>query len=155
MRLRATRGLGAVLADDFTLPNVDGTSVRLSDLLGRSLLTGAVVDVAEVANDRRMDNPRFHAENFERNRDMATFVEAMAKRKRCTPAQVALAWLLAQRDDIIAIPGTKHIERIDDNLGALDVQLSTNERQALADAFPPGAAAGTHYPAGGMKGVYI
>ena len=83
MRLRATRGLGAVLVPDLTLPNVDGTRVRLSDLLGRSLLTGAVVDVAEVANDRHKDHPRFHAGNFERNRDMATFVEAMAKRKRC------------------------------------------------------------------------
>lgn len=58
-------------------------------------------------------------------------------------------------DDIIAIPGTKRIERIDDNLGALDVQLSAEERQALADAFPPGAAAGTRYPAGGMKGVNL
>lgn len=123
--------------------------------LGRSLLTGAVVDVAEVANDRRKDHPRFHAANFERNRDMATFVEAMARIKRCTPAQLALAWVLAQGDDIVAIPGTKHIERIDDNLGALDVQLSAEEKWELADAFPPGAAAGTRYPAGGMKGVYI
>ena len=123
--------------------------------LGRSLLTGAVVDVAEVANDRRKDHPRFHAANFERNRDMATFVEAMARKKRCTPAQLALAWVLAQGDDIVAIPGTKHIERIDDNLGALDVQLSAKEKWELADAFPPGAAAGTRYPAGGMKGVYI
>jgi aryl-alcohol dehydrogenase-like predicted oxidoreductase len=123
--------------------------------LGRSLLTGAVHDVSEVANDRRKDHPRFHAGNFERNRDMAAFVEAMAKQKRCTPAQLALAWLLAQGDDIVAIPGTKRIERIDENLGALDVKLSAAELQALSDAFPPGAAAGTRYPAGGMKGVYI
>ena len=122
--------------------------------LGRSLLTG-VHDVAEVANDRRKDHPRFHAGNFEHNRDMAAFVEAMAKQKRCTPAQLALAWLLAQGDDVIAIPGTKRVERIDENLGALNVKLSAAEIQALADAFPPGAAAGTRYPAGGMKGVYI
>ena len=123
--------------------------------LGRSLLTGAVHDVSEVANDRRKDHPRFHAGNFERNRDMAAFVEAMAKQKRCTPAQLALAWLLAQGDDIVAIPGTKRVGRIDENLGALDVKLSATELQALSDAFPPGAAAGTRYPAGGMKGVYI
>jgi aryl-alcohol dehydrogenase-like predicted oxidoreductase len=123
--------------------------------LGRSLLTGAVHDVTEVANDRRRDHPRFHAGNFEHNRDMAAFVEAMAKQKQCTPAQLALAWLLAQGDDIFAIPGTKRAARIDENLGALDVQLSAAEVQALSDAFPPGAAAGTRYPAGGMKGVYI
>jgi aryl-alcohol dehydrogenase-like predicted oxidoreductase len=123
--------------------------------LGRSLLTGAVHDVAEVANDRRKDHPRFHAGNFEHNRDMAAVAEAMAKKKHCTPAQLALAWLLAQGDDIVAIPGTKRVERIDENLGALDVKLSTAELQALSDAFPPGAAAGTRYPAGGMKGVYI
>ena len=123
--------------------------------LGRSLLTGTVNDPAEFANDRRKDHPRFHAGNFEHNRDMAGVVVAMAKKKRCTPAQLALAWLLAQGDDIVAIPGTKRTERIDENLGALEVKLSKAEVQALSDAFPPGAAAGTRYPAGGMKGVYI
>lgn len=123
--------------------------------LGRSLLTGSVLNVAEVANDRRKDHPRFHAGNFEHNRDMIAFVEAMAKQKRCTAAQLALAWLLAQGDDIVAIPGTKRVERIDDNLGALEVELSAAETLALAAAFPPGAAAGTRYPAGGMKGVNI
>lgn len=123
--------------------------------LGRSLLTGAVHDVAEVANDRRKDHPRFHAGNFERNRDMVAAIEAMAKKKRCTPAQLALAWMLAQGDDIVAIPGTKRSARVDENLGALDVTLSAADVQALSNAFPPGAAAGTCYPAGGMKGVYI
>ena len=123
--------------------------------LGRSLLTGAVHDVAEVANDRRKDHPRFHPGNFERNRDMAASVETMAKQKHCTPAQLALAWLLAQGNDVVAIPGTKRSERIDENLGALDVTLTAAEVQALSDAFPPGAAAGTRYPAGGMKGVNI
>jgi aryl-alcohol dehydrogenase-like predicted oxidoreductase len=123
--------------------------------LGRSLLTGAVHDVAEVANDRRKDHPRFHAGNFERNRDLAAGIEAMAKTKRCAPAQLALAWLLAQGEDIVAIPGTKRSARVDENLGALDVTLSAADVQALSNAFPPGAAAGTRYPAGGMKGVYI
>ena len=123
--------------------------------LGRSLLTGAVHDASEVANDRRKDHPRFHAENFARNRDLVAGIESMAKVKGCTPGQLALAWLLAQGDDIIAIPGTKRMLRVDENLGALDVKLSAAEVASLAHAFPVGAAAGTRYPAGGMKGVYI
>ena len=123
--------------------------------LGRSLLTGAVHTAAEVASDRRRDHPRFQAGNFERNRDLVAAVVAMARKKNCTPGQLALAWLLAQGADIVAIPGTKRAARVDDNLGALDVTLSAAEAQALSAAFPRGAAAGTRYPAGGMKGVYI
>ncbi len=123
--------------------------------LGRSLLTGAVHTAAEVANDRRRDHPRFQAGNFERNRDLVAGIEAMARKKNCTPSQLALAWLLAQGADIVAIPGTKRAARVDDNLGALDVTLSAAEVQALSAAFPRGATAGTRYPAGGMKGVYI
>ena len=77
------------------------------------------------------------------------------RKKGCAPAQLALAWLLAQGEDIVAIPGTKKSARIDENLGALDVNLTAAEVQMLSAAFPPGAAAGTRYPAGGMKGVYI
>ncbi|MEP6703011.1 MAG: aldo/keto reductase [Betaproteobacteria bacterium] len=123
--------------------------------LGRSLLTGAVHDLTEVANDRRKDHPRFQAGNFERNRDAVAPIEAMAKAKQCTPAQLALAWVLAQGQDIVAIPGTKRTTRVDENLGALDVTLSAADVLALSNAFPPGVAAGTRYPAGGMKGVYI
>ncbi len=123
--------------------------------LGRSLLTGAVHDIAEVANDRRRDHPRFHAGNFERNRALVAGIEAMARAKRCTPAQLALAWLLAQGEDVVAIPGTKRSARVDENLGALGVSLSAADVQALSQAFPRGAAAGTRYPAGGMKGVQI
>ena len=123
--------------------------------LGRSLLTGAVQDMAEVANDRRKDHPRFHAGNFERNRDLVAGIESIARKKGCTPGQLALAWLLAQGDDIVAIPGTKRTSRVDENLGALNVTLSAAEVESLSHAFPRGAAAGTRYPAGGMKGVYI
>lgn len=123
--------------------------------LGRSLLTGGVNDPAEFANDRRKDHPRFHAGNFERNRERVAGIEAMAKTKHCAPAQLALAWLLAQGEDIVAIPGTKRSARIDENLGALEVTLSAAQAQALANMFPRGAAAGTRYPAGGMKGVNI
>ncbi len=123
--------------------------------LGRSLLTGAVQDAAEFANDRRKDHPRFAAGNFERNRDLVAGIVALAKTKGCTPGQLALAWLLAQGDDIVAIPGTKRTARVDENLGALKVTLSAAEVESLSHAFPRGAAAGTRYPAGGMKGVYI
>ena len=123
--------------------------------LGRSLLTGAVQEMADVANDRRKDHPRFHAGNFERNRDLVAGIVAMAKKKGCTAGQLALAWLLAQGDDIVAIPGTKQTTRVDENLGALKVTLSAAEVESLSHAFPRGAAAGTRYPAGGMKGVYI
>lgn len=123
--------------------------------LGRSLLTGAVQDMAEVANDRRKDHPRFQAGNFERNRDLVAGITALAKNKGCTSGQLALAWLLAQGDDIVAIPGTKRTTRVDENLGALKVTLSAAEVESLSHAFPRGAAAGTRYPAGGMKGVYI
>ena len=79
----------------------------------------------------------------------------MAGAKGCTPAQVALAWVLAQGDDIIPIPGTKQVARVDENLGALKVSLTKDDVERLSAAFPKGAAAGTRYPAGGMKGVYL
>jgi aryl-alcohol dehydrogenase-like predicted oxidoreductase len=123
--------------------------------LGRSLLTGAVQSRADVAGDRRSDHPRFSDENFARNRELVRQIEALADQKQCKPAQVALAWVLAQGQDIIPIPGTKSGSRVDENLGALKVQLSAAEVERLSSAFPKGAAAGTRYPAGGMKGVYI
>jgi aryl-alcohol dehydrogenase-like predicted oxidoreductase len=123
--------------------------------LGRSMLTGRVQSAEQVANDRRKDHPRFQGDNFERNRALAAQLDGMAKAKGCRSGQIALAWLLAQGDDIVPIPGTKQLGRIDENLGALDVRLSTDDLAALSDAFPPGAASGTRYPAGSMKGVYL
>lgn len=123
--------------------------------LGRSLLAGKVHSADAFANDRRKDHPRFHAGNFERNLAKVAFIEALANKKSCQPGQIALAWLLAQGDDIVPIPGTKQVARIAENLGALNLKLSVEEIAALSNAFPPGAAAGTRYPAGGMKGVFI
>ena len=123
--------------------------------LGRSLLTGAVQSLEEVRNDRRKDHPRFQVENFAKNRELVKSIEIMAKNKNCTPGQLALAWLLMQGDDIIAIPGTKQIKRVEENVGALKVNLTSEEVQALSTLFPVGAAAGTRYPAGAMKGVFI
>lgn len=123
--------------------------------LGRSMLTGRVQSAEQVANDRRKDHPRFQEGNFERNRTLAAQLGNMAKAKGCQSSQIALAWLLAQGDDIVPIPGTKQLGRLDENLGALGVRLSADELAALSQAFPPGAAAGTRYPAGSMKGVYL
>ena len=123
--------------------------------LGRSLLTGAVKSLQDVAGDRRSDHPRFAADNFDRNRALVQNIEALAADKHCKPSQIALAWVLAQGDDIIPIPGTKQVARVDENLGALKVSLSKDDVERLSAAFPKGAAAGTRYPAGGMKGVYL
>ena len=82
-------------------------------------------------------------------------IEGMARAKGCTPGQVALAWLLAQGSDIVPIPGTKHTGRVDENVAALDVQLSKDEVARLSVALPPGAAAGTRYAEAQMKAVYL
>jgi aryl-alcohol dehydrogenase-like predicted oxidoreductase len=123
--------------------------------LGRSFLTGTVKAPGDIAGDRRSDHPRFQGENFARNRELVARVEAIAKEKGCTPAQLALAWLLAQGKDIVPIPGTKRKERLDENLGALAVRLSAADVARIGAAIPPGAAAGLRYPEGAMKRVYV
>ena len=124
--------------------------------LGRSLLTGSVKSAADIPEgDGRGRHPRFAADNLARNLQLVAAIEAMAKAKGCTPGQVALAWLLAQGSDIVPIPGTKRAARVDENIGALDVNLSADELDRLSSALPPGAAAGGRYPDGGMKAVYI
>ena len=82
-------------------------------------------------------------------------IETLAQEKRCTPAQLTLAWLLAQGTDVVAIPGTRYPARLDENIGALNVSLLPADIEQIAAAVPKGAAAGTRYPAGGMAGVYI
>jgi len=124
--------------------------------LGRSLLAGVVPDFANLAEgDTRARHPRFAGENFQKNRALVERAEAIAADKRCTVAQLSLAWLLAQGPDVVPIPGTKRIERLEENLGALDVHLTPAEIESIAEAVPAGAAAGLRYPEGGMKGVYI
>jgi len=123
--------------------------------LGRSLLTGAVKSVEDVAADRRKDHPRFHEANLASNLTLLPALQEMAARKACTPGQLALAWLLAQGDDLIIIPGTKQSARLQENLEAGGATLSADDIAALAQAFPKEAAAGTRYPTGGMKGVFI
>ena len=124
--------------------------------LGRSLLAGVIPDFANLSEgDTRRRHPRFEGENFQKNRGLVERTEAIAADKRCTVAQLSLAWLLAQGPDVLAIPGTKRIERVEENFGALDVRLTPEELASIAEAVPVGAAAGLRYPEGGMKGVYI
>jgi aryl-alcohol dehydrogenase-like predicted oxidoreductase len=124
--------------------------------LGRSLLAGVVPDLDNLAEgDTRGRHPRFSGENFAKNRALVAPIEAIAEEKGCTPAQLCLAWLLAQGPDVIPIPGTKSVARLEENLGALGVRLSADEVARIGAAIPLGAAAGTRYPEGGMRGVYI
>ncbi|HEV7995946.1 MAG TPA: aldo/keto reductase [Stellaceae bacterium] len=124
--------------------------------LGRGLLTGDIPDFNNLAEgDTRGRHPRFMGDNFAKNRALVEHIEAIAREKRCTPAQLVLAWLLAQGPDVIPIPGTKHISRLEENLGALEVKLTPADTDRVSSAIPIGAAAGTRYPEGGMRGVYI
>ena len=122
--------------------------------LGRGFLTGAIQTFADV-DGRRAAHPRFQEQNFARNRALVAKIEAFAKDKGCTPAQLTLAWLFAQGDDVVAIPGTRYQDRLAENLGALQVTLTPAEVAAISAAVPTGAASGTRYPAGGMAGVFI
>jgi aryl-alcohol dehydrogenase-like predicted oxidoreductase len=124
--------------------------------LGRSLLAGVVPELDHLdAGDTRGRHPRFMGDNFAKNRALVERLEAIAEEKGCSPAQLALAWLLAQGPDVIPIPGTKQIARLGENLGAMNVQLTPADVDRISAAIPIGAAAGTRYPEGGMRGVYI
>jgi aryl-alcohol dehydrogenase-like predicted oxidoreductase len=122
--------------------------------LGRGFLTGAIGTATDVAGDRRGEHPRFQGENFVKNRALVDAIAAIAREKGCTPAQLALAWLLAQGDDLVAIPGTKRSARLEENLGALNVALTTEDVLRISAACPPGAAAGTRYPEAALKATY-
>ena len=124
--------------------------------LGRSMLTGTVHGKADLPEgDRRLAHPRFQGDALEENVKLVSRLESLAREKRCTPAQLVLAWLLAQGNDILPIPGTKRRERIDENLAALRIKLSPQDLKRISDAAPPGAGAGTRYPAETMKRVYL
>lgn len=124
--------------------------------LGRGLLTNQFLGMDNLPeDDPHARHPRYAGENFSHNMELATRVAAIAEGKGCTPAQLCIAWLLAQGDDIVTIPGTKRKERLDENMGALGVSLSAEDLALISDTIPVGAAAGTRYPAGGMKGVHI
>ena len=124
--------------------------------LGRSMLTGSVHGKADLPEgDRRLQHPRFQGENLDKNVEIVTRLEEIAREKKCTPAQLALAWLLAQGKDLAAIPGTKRKERVDENLNSLKINLSKEDVERISAAAPVGAGAGTRYPTDGMKRVYL
>jgi aryl-alcohol dehydrogenase-like predicted oxidoreductase len=122
--------------------------------LGRGFLTGEIRSLDDLdPDDYRRNSPRFQGENFARNLRLVGEIEEMAREKECTPAQLALAWVLAQGRDIVPIPGTKRPERLEENLGALEVELSAADLARIDDAFPPDAAAGTRYAAPQMQAL--
>ncbi len=122
--------------------------------LGRGFLTGQFKSPDDFPEgDTRRNHPRFQGDNFAKNLQLVDEVGAMAREKGCTTAQLALAWVLAKGDDIVPIPGTKHIRYLDDNIGALEVTLTEADLQQLDDILPPGAAAGDRYHAAGMQTI--
>ena len=122
--------------------------------LGRGFLTGQLKRFEDLAPDdyRRM-SPRFQGENFRKNLDLVARVEEIAAEKRCRPSQLALAWVLAQGDDIVPIPGTKRVRYLEENVGAVDVRLTRDDLARIAAVMPPGAAAGLRYPEAMMRVV--
>ena len=123
--------------------------------LGRGFLTGQIKSPDDFEEgDTRKNHPRFQGGNFEKNIALVREVEEMARDKGCTTAQLALAWVLAKGNDVVPIPGTRHIKYLDDNIGALGVDLSRDDLQRLDAILPPGAAAGDRYHAQGMATVH-
>jgi aryl-alcohol dehydrogenase-like predicted oxidoreductase len=122
--------------------------------LGRGFLTGQIKSPDDFPDDDfRKFHPRFQGENFAKNIALVREVEGMAKEKGCTTAQLALAWVLAQGEDIVPIPGTKHVRYLDENIGALDVKLTDADLKRLDEILPPSAAAGQRYHERGMETV--
>ena len=124
--------------------------------LGRGFLTGTIHELDDIpADDRRRQHPRFQEQNFDHNRKLIMQIEDMAREKGVTPSQLVLAWLLAQGDDILPIPGTKHVARLEENAGATAIKLDAADLARIDAAMPPGSAAGSRYPEPMMKSVHI
>ena len=122
--------------------------------LGRGFLTGRFTSADSMpADDYRRSNPRFMGENMEKNLILVERIRALAAKKGCTPAQAALAWVLAQGNDIVPIPGTKRRVYLEENLKAADITFTPDELRSINEAIPAGAAAGTRYPERGMASV--
>jgi aryl-alcohol dehydrogenase-like predicted oxidoreductase len=124
--------------------------------LGRGFLTGQIHTLDDLAEDDwRRHSPRFQGENFHRNLRLVKKIQEMAAEKGCTPAQLALAWVLAQGEDIVPIPGTKRITYLEENLAALNVELTREDLNRIDAIAPKNVAAGTRYPEAGMRLVNV
>lgn len=122
--------------------------------LGRGLLTGRIKTVEDLPqDDRRRKNPRFLPENLSRNVELVAELQRIAAKYDASPAQTALAWLLAQGEDIVPIPGTNHVQNVEDNAGAPDLQIETSDLEHLSRIFAPGKGAGERYQQHILKGV--
>jgi aryl-alcohol dehydrogenase-like predicted oxidoreductase len=120
--------------------------------LGRGFLTGKIQKVDDLAeNDYRRTVPRFQGDNFQRNLDLLKRVEEIAREKHCTPAQLALAWVLAQGNDVVPIPGTKRRKYLQENVGAVEVMLTSEDLERIDELTPKDAFAGSRYPEAMMK----
>ena len=120
--------------------------------LGRGFLTGRFKKIDDL-DDWRRRHPRFEGENFSRNQHLADTVHLIAQEKGCSPAQLALAWLMTRGEDVVSIPGTKRVRYLEENLGAIEVNITQDEMRRLEDAFPVGAAAGERYQPAGMQAI--
>jgi aryl-alcohol dehydrogenase-like predicted oxidoreductase len=122
--------------------------------LGRGFLTGQFKKPEDLpADDRRRVFPRFQGENFQKNLDLVKKIEEIAKEKHVTPGQLALAWVLAQGNDIIPIPGTKRIKYLEENIAAVNIKLSAEDLERINDVFPPGSASGHRYYEGAVAAL--
>jgi aryl-alcohol dehydrogenase-like predicted oxidoreductase len=142
--------------EDEILPTVRelGVAFVAYSPLGRGFLTGQFKTYEDIPeDDYRRNHPRFSGENFQRNLDLVASVEALAREKNCAPAQLALAWVLSRGEDVIPIPGTKRRKYLEQNVGALDVELTADDLARIDEAFPRGAAAGERYAAQAMKAL--
>ena len=142
--------------EDEVLPTVRelGIGFVAYSPLGRGFLTGQFKKLEDLpADDYRRNSPRFQGENFAKNLELVRQIEAMAKRKGCTASQLALAWVLAQGDDIVPIPGTKRAKYLDENLAAEKVELTDDELKQIDTVIPAGSAVGDRYHAQAMRAV--
>jgi aryl-alcohol dehydrogenase-like predicted oxidoreductase len=122
--------------------------------LGRGFLAGQIKRFEDLAeDDYRRHSPRFQGENFQKNLELINHIEAIAKEKNCTASQLALAWVLAQGEDIVPIPGTKRRKYLEENLAALEVELTPDDLRRIDEVSPRGVAAGTRYPEAMMSSV--
>lgn len=123
--------------------------------LGRGFLTGQIKNLDDLApDDYRRHSPRFQGENFQKNLELVRTIQELAEKKGCTPSQLALAWVLAQGEDIVPIPGTKRLRYLEENLGSIRVELSRGELQSIDAILPPGLARGGRYNEQGMATVH-